>query len=39
MGEAIEICINEGIVKREELFITTKIYQDDKPDVEAAINT
>jgi diketogulonate reductase-like aldo/keto reductase len=26
VGDAIEKCINEGIVKREELFVTTKLW-------------
>lgn len=26
IGKAIEICLNEGIVKRDELFIVTKLW-------------
>ncbi len=28
MGDAIQTAINEGLVKREELFITTKVWLD-----------
>ena len=32
IGEAIKECIKEGIVRREDLFITTKLWQDDHED-------
>ena len=37
IGRAIKECIDEGIVKREDLFIVTKIWVDEKHDCEAAI--
>ena len=38
VGEAIQECIAAG-VKREDLFITTKLWHTDKNDVEAGIKT
>ena len=38
VGEAIQECLAAGI-KREELFITTKLWHTDKSDVEGAIKT
>jgi diketogulonate reductase-like aldo/keto reductase len=37
IGKAIKRCIDEGIVKRSDLFITSKIWNDEKDDPEAAI--
>jgi diketogulonate reductase-like aldo/keto reductase len=37
IGEALAYCIKEGGVKREDLFITTKLWQTDKFDVEEAL--
>ena len=37
IGQAIQECMKEGGIKREDLFIVTKLYHDaDKQDVEAA---
>ena len=36
IGRAIQECLAQGI-KREELFITTKLHQEEKDDVEAAV--
>lgn len=37
IGKALKEVISEGIVKREELFITTKIWNTEKEDVEGAL--
>ena len=37
IGEAIERASKEGIVQREDLFITTKLWHDDYSDPEAAL--
>jgi len=37
IGEAINDCIKEGIIKREELFLTTKLWQDDHEDPISAL--
>jgi len=37
IGQAITECIDDGVVKRDELFITTKLWHDDYNDVEAAL--
>jgi diketogulonate reductase-like aldo/keto reductase len=37
IGKAINKCINSGLVKREELFISTKIWMDDLEDPEKAL--
>jgi diketogulonate reductase-like aldo/keto reductase len=36
IGKALQECFAQGI-KREDLFITTKLWQDDKHDVEGAL--
>ena len=36
IGEALEECLAAG-VKREELFITTKLWHTEKNDIEGAI--
>ena len=36
VGDALQMCFKEGL-KREDVFITTKLDQDDKNDVEGAI--
>lgn len=38
IGRALQECFKEGI-KREDLFIVTKLWQDDKKDVEGALRT
>lgn len=38
IGKAINKCIKEGIVKREELFISTKLWMDDLEDPEKALS-
>ena len=38
IGKAIKEVISEGIVKREDLFITTKIWNDEKHDVAKALD-
>ena len=37
IGEAIKIAENEGIIKRGDLFLTTKLWHDDYEDPEAAL--
>jgi len=37
IGRALQECFSHGI-KREDIFVTTKLYQDEKEDVEAAVN-
>lgn len=37
VGKAIKQCIDEGICKRDELFITTKLWIDRRGDVEHAL--
>jgi diketogulonate reductase-like aldo/keto reductase len=37
LGQAIKKCIEEGLVKREDLFIITKIWNDEKEDVRGAL--
>lgn len=37
IGEAVTQTVSEGVVKREELFITTKLWHDDYNDPEAAL--
>ncbi len=37
IGEAIERASKEGIVQREDIFITTKLWHDDYSDPEAAL--
>lgn len=37
IGEALERSIQEGLVTRSELFITTKLWHDDYSDPEAAL--
>jgi alcohol dehydrogenase (NADP+) len=37
IGEALQEVFATGKVKREEVFITTKLWQDDKEDVEGAL--
>ena len=37
IGEAIKIAESEGIVKRSDLFLTTKLWHDDYKDPEAAL--
>lgn len=37
IGKAINKCITSGLVKREELFISTKIWMDDLEDPEKAL--
>lgn len=37
LGEALQRCISEKLVTREELFITTKLWHDDYKDPEAAL--
>lgn len=39
VGRALKKNIDEGKVKREELFITTKLHENDKEDVEKALMT
>jgi len=39
IGKALKEVISEGKVKREDLFITTKLWNDDKEDVEKALKT
>lgn len=36
IGEALQQCFKEGI-KREDLFITTKLWQEEREDVEGAL--
>jgi len=36
IGEALKECFASGKVKREDIFITTKVWQDEKHDCEAA---
>ena len=38
IGEALAECFAEGI-KREDVFITTKLWADDKNDIEGALRT
>jgi len=38
IGEGIKEAINEGLVKREELYITTKVWNDAKDDVEKSLS-
>ena len=38
IGRALKECIQAG-VKREDLFVTTKLYQNEKDDVEGALRT
>lgn len=37
IGRALKSAFAEGIVKREELYVTTKLWNDDKEDVEKAL--
>jgi 2,5-diketo-D-gluconate reductase A len=37
IGRALKECIATGAVTREELFVTTKLYQNEKDDVEGAL--
>ena len=37
VGKAINKAINEGIVKREDLFVVTKFWLDEKEDPEKAL--
>ncbi len=37
IGGALKECIASGAVTREELFVTTKLYQNEKDDVEGAL--
>ena len=37
IGEALQEVFATGKVKREDIFITTKLWQDDKGDVEGAL--
>ena len=37
IGEALSHMLNEGKVKREELFINSKIWHTEKEDIEAAL--
>lgn len=36
IGRALQDCFSQGI-KREDIFVTTKLYQNEKDDVEAAV--
>ena len=36
VGKAINQCINEGVVRREEMYVVTKIWPSDLKDCEAA---
>ena len=38
IGQALNKCIKDGLVKREELFISTKLWMDDLDDPEKALN-
>jgi alcohol dehydrogenase (NADP+) len=37
IGKALNECISEGLIKREELFVTTKLWQDDHEDPVGAL--
>ena len=37
VGQAIKTCIEQGIVTREDLFVTTKLWHNEYQDPEAAI--
>eukprot|EP00347_Sterkiella_histriomuscorum_P004247 403361182 len=39
VGQAIRECLDQGVVKREELFITTKLWKSDFADPEKALRT
>lgn len=39
VGKAIKRAVDEGIVKREDMFITTKLWLQDYDDVQTAIDT
>lgn len=39
MGEGLLRGIKEGMVKREDLFVTTKLWHEDYADPEAALRT
>jgi diketogulonate reductase-like aldo/keto reductase len=37
IGKAIKRALDENLVKREDLFITTKFWNDEKTDIPAAL--
>ena len=37
IGQALSLCIKEGLVKREDLFITSKLWFTDRNNVKDAV--